>query len=53
VFTIPNNVGMDSYKRGNENLPNSENERHVLPSGESFVLSHVLKLQHMEFSINF
>jgi len=34
VFTIPNNVGIDSYKRGIENLLRAKNERHLLPPGE-------------------
>jgi hypothetical protein len=50
VFTIPNNVGIDSYKRGNENLLHAMNERHVLPSGENFVLFSILTLQYTQFS---
>jgi len=50
VYTIPYNVGMDSYKRGNENWLHAKNERHVLPSGENFVLSPVLNLQYTESS---
>jgi hypothetical protein len=30
---------MDSYKSNNENLQHAMNERHVLPSGENFVVS--------------
>jgi len=50
MFSIPNNVGMDSYKRRNKNLLHANNERHVLPSGENFVLSPVLNLQYTESS---
>ena len=50
MYTIPNNVRMDSYKRGNENRLHAKNERHVLPSGENFVLSPVLNLQYTESS---
>jgi hypothetical protein len=53
VFTIPNNVGMDSYKTGNENLLHDMNERHVLPSGEIFVLFSILTLQYTQFSTKF
>ena len=34
---------MDSYKRGNENLQNAKKERHMLPAGENFELSSILK----------
>jgi len=34
---------MDSHKRGNENLRISKKESHVLPSGEHFVLTSLLK----------
>jgi len=50
MFSIPNNLGMDSYKRRNKNLLHAKNERHVLPSGENFVISPVLNLQYMESS---
>jgi hypothetical protein len=33
---------MDLYRRGNANLQNAKNERHVLPSGENLSLSSVL-----------
>ena len=40
---------MDSYKRGNENLRNPKKESHVLPSGEHFVLTSLLKPWYMHF----
>ena len=42
---------MDSYKRGNENLRNPKKESRVLPSGEHFVLTSLLKPWH--FSTKF
>jgi hypothetical protein len=53
VYTIPNNDGMDSYKRGNENLLHPINERHVLPSGEIFELFSILTLQYTQRSTKF
>jgi len=50
VFTIPNNAGMSSYKKGIENLLRAKNESHVLHSGENFVLSLLLNLQYTESS---
>jgi hypothetical protein len=44
MFTIPNNVGMYSYKKGIENLLRGKNERHLLPSSENFVLPPVSSL---------
>jgi hypothetical protein len=46
-------VGMDSYKRGNKILLHAMNERHVLPSGEKFVLFSILTLQYTQFSTTF
>ena len=43
---------MDSFKVSNENL-HGMNERHVLPSGENFVLSPVINLQYTKFSTKF
>jgi hypothetical protein len=53
VFTIPNNVGMDSYKRGSENLLHAMNECHVLPSGENSELFSILTLQYTQLSTKF
>jgi hypothetical protein len=53
VFTIPNNVSMHTYKKGNENLLHAINERHVLPSGENLVLFLILTLQYAQFSTKF
>jgi hypothetical protein len=44
---------MDSYKRDNENLQNAKKESQVLPSGENFVLSTVLKPWYTDFSTKF
>lgn len=52
MFTIPNNVGMDSIKTGNENF-HAMDKCHMLPSGLNFVIHPALNLQYTEFSTKF
>jgi len=44
---------MDSYKRGNENLRNTKKDSHVLPSGEHFVLTSLLKTWYIDITTKF